>query len=59
MKKIYQIPGMRVAELQQKCQLLQASQTGGPTANFMSNPTVSGSVKQESSYDVWKDDWSN
>jgi len=50
---------MRVAELQQKCQLLQASQTGGPSANFMSSPTVSNSVKQESSYDVWKDDWSN
>jgi hypothetical protein len=61
MKKEYQKPEIMVVAVDQRHPLLgDASQaSAGPSADFMSNPTISSgaSVKQEH-YNVWDDDWS-
>lgn len=59
MKKEYQKPEMMVVAVDQRHPLLgEASQvSAGPSADFMSNPTIGASVKQEH-YNVWDDDWS-
>jgi hypothetical protein len=61
MKKVYFKPEMTVVAVDQQHPLLGGgSQTStGPSADFMSNPTISSgaAVKQEH-YNVWNDDWS-
>lgn len=61
MKKNYITPNLYVAQLDTH-QFLAVSPAGMPTADFMSNPNVSGqsSVKsvRKGGYSVWDDDWS-
>ncbi len=55
MKTKYIIPTMRVVTIQQRISLLSGS--GGPTATFMSNPTIgSASSSARAYYDEEDDD---
>lgn len=60
MKKDYFKPEMMVVTVNQKHALL-TSPTGspGPSADFMSNPTISSGSAVKENYNVWDDDWSN
>ena len=62
MKKVYDKPAMTVVAVHQQQTLLNASPQdfGGPSSDFMSNPTIrsGGGVKKEM-YNVWDDDWNN
>ncbi|MCR5180762.1 MAG: hypothetical protein K6C30_06055 [Bacteroidaceae bacterium] len=62
MRKNYLHPQIKLCTLTAVEQLLSDSQTSGPTADYMSNPTVSSSCNlksnQASAYSVWDDDWS-
>ena len=61
MKKHYITPNLYVAQLDTH-QLLATSPMGMPTADFMSNPNVSGPSSVKSFWNggnsIWGDDWS-
>ncbi len=62
MRKKYQHPQIKLFSLTAAEQLLSDSQASGPTAGYMSDPTVSSDCDMKKTHtavqSVWDDDWS-